>query len=89
MKTEIGAYESKTKLPELLRQVRTGKQFTITIRGEAIADLVPSARAQPKDKSAAVEKFRTFMRANPISGGERVKELIAEPRAEVIAEPRA
>ena len=33
MKTEIGSYEAKTKLPELLRQVKTGKSFTITNRG--------------------------------------------------------
>ena len=44
MKIEIGSYEAKTKLPELLRQVKSGKSFTITNRGEAIADLVPSAR---------------------------------------------
>lgn len=43
MKTEIGAYEAKTKLPELLRQVQAGKQFTITKRGQPIADLVPSS----------------------------------------------
>jgi prevent-host-death family protein len=41
-KTEIGAYDAKTRLPELLRQVKAGKRFTITNRGEAIADLVPS-----------------------------------------------
>ena len=41
MKIEIGSYGAKTKLPELLRQVKTGKSFTITNRGEAIAELVP------------------------------------------------
>jgi prevent-host-death family protein len=81
MKTEIGAYEAKTKLPELLRQVRAGKQFTITNRGEAIADLLPAESAKPKDKSAAVEKFKTFMRKNPIRGVVKVKDLIAEGRA--------
>ncbi len=45
MKIEIGSYEAKTKLPELLRQVKTGKSFTITNRGKAIADLVPSLSA--------------------------------------------
>lgn len=29
MKIEIGSYEAKTKLPELLRQVKTGKSFII------------------------------------------------------------
>ena len=81
MKTEIGAYEAKTKLPELLRQVRAGKQFTITNRGEAIADLVPSASGKPKDKSAAVEKFKAFLRDNPVHAVVNVKELIEEGRA--------
>ena len=33
MKIEVGAYEAKTKLPELLRGVQAGKQYTITNRG--------------------------------------------------------
>jgi prevent-host-death family protein len=81
VKTEIGAYEAKTKLPELLRQVKAGKQFTITNRGEAIADLVPSESSKPKDKSAAVEKFKTFMQKNPIRGAINIKQLIAQGRA--------
>jgi len=55
MKTEIGSYEAKTKLPELLRQVKKGRSFTITNRGEPIADLVPSSKSVKKDKAAAVE----------------------------------
>lgn len=49
MKIAIGSYEAKTKLPELLRQVKAGKSFTITDRGEAIADLVPSTGLRTKD----------------------------------------
>jgi len=58
MKIQIGSYEAKTKLPELLRQVKTGKSFTITNRGEAIADLVPSAAASKVDKVAAAERLK-------------------------------
>jgi len=78
MKIEIGSYEAKTKLPELLRQVKTGKSFTITNRGEAIADLVPSART--KDKVAAAEKLKAFMLADPVRGV-NIKEIIEEGRA--------
>jgi prevent-host-death family protein len=81
MKIEIGAYEAKTRLPELLRQVKAGKRFTITNRGEAVADLVPSADAMPKDKPAAVEKFKAFMRENPVRGVANVEQLIEEGRA--------
>lgn len=79
MKIEIGSYEAKTRLPELLRQVRTGKSFTITNRGEAIADLVPSTSAATKDKVTAAEKLKTFMLANPVRGV-NIRALIEEGR---------
>ena len=58
----------------------SGKSFTITNRGEAIADLVPSVGAKAKDKVAAAEKLKAFMRANPVRGL-NIKELIEEGRA--------
>ena len=80
MKIEIGSYEAKTRLPELLRQVKTGKSFTITNHGKAVADLVPSASARKKDKAAAAEKLKAFMKAGPVRGV-NIKELIEEGRA--------
>jgi prevent-host-death family protein len=80
MKIEIGSYEAKTRLPELLRQVRAGKSFTITNRGEAIADLVPSLGMRVKDKLAAAEKLKAFMLADPVRGA-NIKALIEECRA--------
>jgi prevent-host-death family protein len=68
MKIGVGAYEAKTRLPELLQQVKAGKQFTITHRGKAVADLVPSRASRPSNEAAAVTKFRDFMRQNPIRG---------------------
>ena len=80
MKIEISARDAKTRLPELLRQVKAGRRFTITNRGEAMADLVPSESVKPKNKSAAVEKFMAFMRGNPVRGAVDVKELIRQGR---------
>lgn len=81
MKTEIGAYEAKTHLPELLRQVKAGKRFTITHRGEAIADLVPAEATRPTDAAAAIARFHTFMRENPVAVRDvSVRELIDEGR---------
>jgi prevent-host-death family protein len=80
MKIEIGAYEAKTKLPELLRQVQAGKRFTITNRGKAIADLVPSQSQEPKDPAAAIDKFLAFKKANPVRGRVDIKALIEKGR---------
>jgi prevent-host-death family protein len=80
MKIQIGSYEAKTKLPELLRQVKTGKSFTITNRGVAIADLVPSLGEKSKDKVSAAEKLKAFMLSDPVRGVD-IKALIDEGRA--------
>jgi prevent-host-death family protein len=82
MNTQIGAYEAKTRLPELLRQVRAGKRFTITNRGEAIADLVPSATAGTLDAKAAIEKFEAYLSDHPPQGlqGSSLEALIQEGR---------
>ncbi len=53
MLVKIGAYDAKTKLPEILRRVEAGEAFTITNRGKPIADLIPSrARSKQKTKAA-------------------------------------
>lgn len=38
---EIGAFEAKTRLSELLRETQRGKSFVIRRRGKAVARLVP------------------------------------------------
>ena len=75
MKSEIGAYEAKTKLPELLRQVQAGKRFTITNRGKPVAELGPPAQLQ-QDAKAAIEAFQAFRKANPVRRQVNIKELI-------------
>jgi prevent-host-death family protein len=80
MKTTIGAFEAKTKLPELLRQVRSGRAFTITSRGQAVADLVPTKAVRAPDPQAAIEKFQAFLREHPVRGGADVRALIEEGR---------
>jgi prevent-host-death family protein len=42
MNEEVGSYDAKTKLPEILRRVEAGECFTITNRGKPVADLIPS-----------------------------------------------
>lgn len=81
MKTGIGAYAAKTRLPELLRKVQAGKRFTITHRGRAIADLVPSATATPRNARSAIEKFQAFIKANPVGKRVDIRALIEDGRA--------
>jgi len=80
MKIEIGSYEAKTKLPELLRQVKAGKSFTITRRGKAIADLVPSESESSKNRADAVKSMQEFIRSRGRVKGVNIKELLEEGR---------
>lgn len=61
MNIEIGSYEAKTKLPELLRGVQAGNRYTITLRGEPIADLLPAESNKCTVAAAAVEQMRQLM----------------------------
>lgn len=75
MHIEIGAYEAKTRLPELLRQVRKGKSFTITNRGEPVAELVPVGKAADAGAARAASQMEAFMRSHRIPGVD-IKALI-------------
>lgn len=79
MKQEVGAYEAKTQLPKLLRGVQAGKRYTITHRGEAVADLVPAEGARRHGAAEAVEQMKHFMSEAPIKGI-NIRELIEDGR---------
>jgi prevent-host-death family protein len=68
--TEIGAFDAKTRLSEILRKVEQGERFTITVRGRAVADVVPSRRRDQQRIKAAVEALRNFPRITGVSGDE-------------------
>ena len=75
---QVGAFDAKTRLSELLREVERGERFTITHRGRAVADLVPSAGGAP-DAAAAVAAMLAF---EPVHGvaDEEVADWIADGR---------
>lgn len=50
MQKVIGAYEAKTKLPEILRLVEKGESFVITNRGRPVAEIIPT-RSDKKAKA--------------------------------------
>lgn len=81
MNIEVGSYEAKTKLPELLRGVQGGNRYTITLRGEAVADLVPAQSNKLLDTAAAVEEMRSFMQSRKPMSGIDLKALVNEGRA--------
>lgn len=78
--TEIGAFDAKTRLSEILRKVDQGERFTITVRGKAVANLVPVAQDRSAVRvAAAVEALRNFPKVEGIHG-DTVLEWIREGR---------
>ena len=61
----IGSYETKTHLADVLRRVRQGEGFTITQRGEPVADLVPAGSGARRSSTAAAQRMRRFMQDAP------------------------
>ncbi len=55
---EIGAYDAKTHLPELLERVQKGERFTITRHGRPVAQLVPCAGHDAEKVRHAIGQMR-------------------------------
>jgi len=52
-------------LADLLRQVHSGQGFTITQRGEPVADLVPAGTTALRTGVAAALQLKSFMAETP------------------------
>ena len=78
---EIGAFEAKTKLGQLLDWVEAGEEVVITRRGKAVARMVPPgyATVDRERTHAAAERIRE-MRKGAKLGGLSIKGLINEGR---------
>lgn len=62
--TMVGAYEAKTRLPELLKRVERGERITIARHGTPIAVLVPISEFPRKDPKAAGAAIKEFARTH-------------------------
>ncbi len=52
---EVGSYDAKTNLPEILREVEGGQTFLITRRGKPIAELTPISESEESLKALCRE----------------------------------
>lgn len=75
---DIGVYQAKTHLPELLAKVAHGEQVTITRHGQAIARLVPAAPVRQRDVLGVIEEMKTLAKGR--HADMPIKEMIAEGR---------
>lgn len=57
---EVGSYDAKARLPELLRRVEAGETVTVTRRGKPIARIVPIEGDRRAEIRAAIEQIRAL-----------------------------
>jgi len=77
--TEVGSYEAKTHLAELLERVSKGERITITRHGHPIAMLVPvgsRGKLSTKEAIRAIKEFRKGRRLDGLT----IREMIEEGR---------
>ena len=78
--TEVGAFEAKSRLGQLLDRVEAGEEIIITRRGKVVARLVPPGLAFDRERGhRAAERIRE-MRKGVTLGGLTIKDLISEGR---------
>jgi prevent-host-death family protein len=75
---EIGAFEAKNRLSELLRAAEAGRSVVITRHGRAVARLVPVADDRGADLAEIGGELRRLR--DEISGSLKVRELVEEGR---------
>ena len=77
---EIGAFEAKNKLGQLLDRVEAGEEVVITRRGKPVAKLVSPVAARDREDSLAAAQDIREMRRGVTLGGLKIKDLINEGR---------
>jgi prevent-host-death family protein len=75
----VGAYDAKTHLPRLLKEVAQGEQYTITKHGVPVAMLLPVHGKAGRDVHEVVQDIITFRRGR-VLGELSIREMIDEGR---------
>ena len=76
---EVGAYEAKTKLAELLDRVAAGESVTITRHGVPVAVLCPPPSRPKMTVQEAIAAIREFRKGRHATQAE-IREWIEEGR---------
>jgi prevent-host-death family protein len=78
----VGIFEAKTKLSEIVRKVEGGERFTITVNGEAKAQIVPIPAPTPVHSPEEIEAAYQRLRNPRIEGvsHEQIRAAIEEGR---------
>ena len=77
---QIGAFEAKSKLGQVLDWVEAGEEVIITRRGKAVAKVIPPGESVDRESAhAAAARIRARRRGMTL-GGLEIKDVISEGR---------
>jgi prevent-host-death family protein len=77
---EVGAYEAKTHLSELLERVSKGERIVITKHGTPVAVLAPVSDRDLRPTPEVISDLRDFRKGHTL-GDHSLKEMIEEGRS--------
>jgi prevent-host-death family protein len=75
----VGAYEAKTHLPRLLKEVQKGRTITITKHGVPVARLVPASNQRRMTVDEAIDAL-IELRKGVTLGGLTIRDMVEEGR---------
>ena len=76
---EIGAFEAKTQLSQLLQRVQAGERFVITKHNRPVAELIPFRPHDADKVREAIDGLKAFQETHSLEGLS-VREMIEEGR---------
>lgn len=77
---EVGAFEAKSRLGQLLDRVEAGEEVVITRRGKVVARMVPPGMAFDRECGRRAAQRIREMRKGVTLGGLALKDLVSEGR---------
>ena len=76
---EIGVFEAKTCLPQLLQRVEAGERFVITRHRRPVAELIPFMPRNPGKVQSAIDALKEFQKTHSLDGLS-VRRIVEEAR---------
>ena len=79
--TEIGIFEAKNRLSELIERAARGEEIVITRRGAQVARLMPPLAPDAKGQARTLAaRIRLSRAGHALGGGVSVREMIEDGR---------
>jgi prevent-host-death family protein len=77
---DIGIYEAKSRLSQLVERAEAGEEVILTRRGRPVAKIVNVAPAARRSRAALLKEIRALARRVRIPKRVSLREVIAEGR---------